>query len=460
MEGRPCILMTATGLGLSNSRLPPPVSFFSRLLSRLPPFPPSLTALYETPATTAARSDEGAVRCLQLAARAYAAVDEVPDRIEDGVRLLAESLGFEADCNATGTGIFLTIARGEQQWTEVIRVRPSAPDYARAVALHRLLIKVRSGALSPDEGADRLQLLLDWRASQPMWLTMLASAGLSASAAVLLRGQWPELLLAMALGALVGLVLVVTGRRPHLQPLAPVVVAGVASAIAFSANDVGLTAVRPVPLLIAGLVILLPGWGLTVAMTELAQGHWTSGAGRFLAAITTLLLLIVGVVVGQQAVQSSDRLVLASLGAVPVWVRVLSPVIAGVAMTHLFRARRRDAVMIVLMCVVTSLATYLSGRWMSTTASAFVGAFTAMAVGALIARVRNLPYPVLQQPATVLLVPGSIGFLSMGSLVNRNVNTAVQAGFQMLFVALTIALGAMSAQVALRPFLSRPRPGR
>jgi uncharacterized membrane protein YjjB (DUF3815 family) len=124
-------------------------------------------------------------------------------------------------------------------------------------------------------------------------------------------------------------------------------------------------------------------------------------------------------------------------------------------MTHLFSARRRDGVMITLMCVVTSLASFVAGRFLGPTASAFVGAFTAMAAGALIAKKRNLPYPVLQQPATVLLVPGSIGFLSVGSLVNSNVDGAVQTGFQMLFVALTLALGAMSAQVALRPLLSR-----
>ena len=418
----------------------------------------SLTALYETPATLAARTEEGVVRCVQLAARAYAAVDEVPDRIEDGIRELAESLGFDADCSATGTGIFLTLSLGDKRWTEVIRVRPTGPDFARAVALHRLLIRVRNAELTPDEGADRLQQLLDWPARGRTWVTMVASAALSASAGLLLRAQWPELVMAVALGALVGGALVFAGRRPHLEPLVPVVLAALASAAAFSADDLGFRGVRPVPLLIAGLVILLPGWRLTVAMTELAQGHWTSGAGRFLAAFTTLLLLIVGVVVGQQAVRSSDTLILTTFGTVPAWVRVLSPIIAGVAMTHLFRARRRDAAMIALMCAVTSMASYLGGMRLGSTASAFVGAFTAMAAGAIIAKQRNLPYPVLQQPATVLLVPGSIGFLSMSSLINRNVNTAIQTGFQMVFVALTLAIGAMAAQVALRPLFTRPGP--
>jgi uncharacterized membrane protein YjjP (DUF1212 family) len=400
----------------------------------------SLTALYQTPSTMASSTETGAVRCITLAARAYAAVDEVPDRIETGIAELAQALGFRADCNATGTGIFLTISRDDRQWTEVIRVHLTGPDYAKAVALHRLLKRVRGGEITPDDGAERLEQLLAWRESRPAWRSVVASALLSASAALLLRAQGPELLLAIVLGIAVGAALVVTASRPHLGPLAPVTMAALAAGVAFSAENVGLDAVRPMPLLIAGLVIFLPGWRLTIAMTELAQGHWTSGAGRFLAAITTLLLLIVGVVVGQQAVQSTDRLAVTTFGSVPTWVRVLSPLLAALAMTELFRARRRDTLSIAVMCVVTSIAAW-----------AFIGAFTAMAVGALIARRRDLPYPVLQQPATVLLVPGSVGFMSMSSLVNRNVNTAVQTGFQMLFVALTLALGAMVAQVALRP---------
>lgn len=411
----------------------------------------SLTALYQTPASLRASTEEGGVRCIRLAARAYAAVDEVPDRIEDGIAQLAVALGFVADCNATGTGIFLTITRGDRQWTEVIRVHQTGPHFAKAVALHRLLARVRRGDLAPDEGALRLQQLLDWDEPSPAWRTLVASALLSASAALLLRAQWPELLIAIGLGLVVGGAMVFAGQRPHLGPLVPVSMAALAAAAAFSANDMGIDAVRPMPLLIASLVTFLPGWRLTIAMTELAQGHWTSGAGRFLAVITTLLLLIVGVVVGQQAVQSTERLAITASGSVPTWVQVLSPVLAALAMTHLFRARRRDALSIALICVLTSLAAWLGGSWLGSTASAFVGGFTAMAVGALIARKRDLPYPVLQQPATVLLVPGSIGFMSMGSLVNRNVNAAIQTGFQMLFVALTLALGAMAAQVALRP---------
>ena len=407
-----------------------------------------------------AASESGGFRFLRMATRGYAAVDEVPERIEDGIRQLAASIGFQAECNATATSVLITVSRGERQWTEVIRTYQSGPDFARAVALHRLLDRVRAGTLSPDEGADRLERLLAWRHHPSTPLMMVASAMLSGSAALLLRAQLAEFLLTFVLGAAVGWALMFIRGRDHLAALAPVALAAFASAVAFSAVRLGLDTVRPVGTLIAALVIFLPGWRMTVAMTELASGHWTSGAGRFLATITTLLLLIVGVVVGQQATQSVGDIALSPATALPAWVRVLAPLMAGVALTYIFNARRRDMAWIALMCVVTSLASFLGGHWLGSTASAFVGAFTAMAVGALLARRLNLPYPVLQQPATLMMVPGSLGFLSMGSLLDQNVTVAIQTGFQMVFVALTLALGAMTAQVALRPLTAgRPPAG-
>ena len=421
---------------------------------------PTLTDLYEAPPQSMAASESGGFRFLRMATRGYAAVDEVPERIEDGIRQLAASIGFQAECNATATSVLLTVSRGERQWTEVIRTYQSGPDFARAVALHRLLDRVRAGTLSPDEGADRLERLLAWRHQPSTPLMMVASAMLSASAALLLRAQLAEFLLTFVLGAAVGWGLMFIRNRDHLAALAPVAMAAFASAVAFSSVRLGLDTVRPVGTLVAALVIFLPGWRMTVAMTELASGHWTSGAGRFLATITTLLLLIVGVVVGQQATQSVGDIALSPATALPAWVRVLAPLMAGVALTYIFNARRRDMAWIALMCVVTSLASFLGGHWLGSTAAAFVGAFTAMAVGALLARRLNLPYPVLQQPATLMMVPGSLGFLSMGSLLDRNVTVAIQTGFQMVFVALTLALGAMTAQVALRPLTAgRPPAG-
>jgi len=417
----------------------------------------SLTALYEAPPSPAPSTDEDTVLFIVLAARAYAAVDEIPARTEEGLEFLARRLGFTADCTATATAIFITLGKAGRRWTEVIRVRAAAPDFTRAVALHRVLGRVAHDEITPRDAAERLTTLLAWRSKGSPVLDVLSGALLSASAALLLRADSLELGLAALLGALVGAVLHLVAGRESLVPLATVLLAAVSSATAFGFDRLQLGDIRPVPVLVASLVVLLPGWRLTVSMSELAQGHWTAGSGRFLAAVTTLLLLVVGVVVGQQVVEApgQERLVLAAATDIPAWVRVLSPLAAGLSLTHLFNARRRDAGWIMLTCVVTSLAAYGGGEWLGSSAGAFVGAFTATAVSGIAARWLRLPFAVLQQPATVLLVPGTIGFLSFGSLVDQNVNRAIQTGFQMLFVALTLSIGALLARVALRPVMAR-----
>ena len=420
------------------------------------PAPTSLTGIYEAAPSALPSTDDDAVRFLALLARAYAAVDEIPARIEEGIDAFTARFGFEGAATATGTSIFLSIARGELRHTEVIRVRSGSPDFTRAVALHRLLERVDAGELTARDAADRLERLLAWRPPSSLPATVVASALLSASSALLLRADRVEFALIAVLGAVVGGVLHLVGGRAQLQPLATVLLAAVASAAAHGFDVLHLADIRPVPVLVAALVILFPGWRLTVAMSELAQGHWTSGSGRFMAAVTTLLLLVTGVVVGQQVVDSPERarLVLPAAGVLPAWARVLSPLAAGLAMTWLFDARRRDTAWIMLTCVVTSTAAALGGRWLGSSAGAFVGAFTATAVSGILARHLRLPYAVLQQPAVVLLVPGTIGFLSFGSLVDQNVTRAVTTLFQMLTVALTLSIGALLARVALAPVMA------
>jgi len=47
---------------------------------------------------------------------------------------------------------------------------------------------------------------------------------------------------------------------------------------------------------------------------------------------------------------------------------ILSPLAAGLAMTHLFNARRKDMLWIMLICVITSLAAFLGGKWLGSNA--------------------------------------------------------------------------------------------
>ncbi len=50
-------------------------------------------------------------------------------------------------------------------------------------------------------------------------------------------------------------------------------------------------------MVIASLVVLLPGMAITNAMNELSSQHWVSGTVRFAGALTTVIKLTVGAII-------------------------------------------------------------------------------------------------------------------------------------------------------------------
>src|SRR5690606_2862027 len=49
---------------------------------------------------------------------------------------------------------------------------------------------------------------------------------------------------------------------------------------------------------LSGLIVLIPGLGITVAMRELSTNHLVSGSGRMAGAVTVLFLLSFGLALG------------------------------------------------------------------------------------------------------------------------------------------------------------------
>ena len=92
--------------------------------------------------------------------------------------------------------------------------------------------------------------------------------------------------------------------------------------------------------IIASLIVLLPGLALTNAVNELTSQHLVSGTARFAGAVTTVLKLTVGAVI---ALYLADLLGLhpqvRASRPQPEWVEWVSLVLAAFAFAVLFRAR-------------------------------------------------------------------------------------------------------------------------
>jgi uncharacterized membrane protein YjjP (DUF1212 family) len=373
-------------------------------------------------------------------------------RLEEALERLSKALGIPASFVAAPTSITVTVGTGAEQRTRVLRVHPGEQDLERLSDLQALVKRVEHREITPGEGTRRIQEILARRPRYGALLAIGAWGLASLAAAVLLGGGFEEAWTAAALGVLVGALAKLSERWRTTEQLLPAIAAIVVSSIAFWISGHGVPA-RPMLLVVAALVVLLPGLATTTAMIEIATGNLVSGTARFAGATLTFLLLTFGVALGQRA-NVDASLVIDPDGparALPIWATMLAPAVTAAAFTVVLRARPADLGWILIGCYVATGGAWIGVLVLGPALGGFAGALFAAAYSHAAARWRDRPIAVTLVPAILTLVPGSLGFLSFSSLLGNDINTAIETAFRMALVAISLAAGILLATLAVPP---------
>jgi uncharacterized membrane protein YjjB (DUF3815 family) len=203
---------------------------------------------------------------------------------------------------------------------------------------------------------------------------------------------------------------------------------------------------------LAGIIALLPGLSLTVAMAELSTQHLAAGTARLTGAAMTFLQIVFGVALGQQIIAASlGRVPIVNPMTLPAWTEYLALAIAPLALTIVLRAHLRDAVWIVLAGALAIIGSRAGAQWLNPELGVFLGALTIGVASNLFARVFNRPSVITWVPSLLLLVPGSVGFRSLTSLLDEKVILGVETAFKMSLIAVALVAGTLFANVILPP---------
>jgi uncharacterized membrane protein YjjP (DUF1212 family) len=375
-------------------------------------------------------------------------------RQEEVLTLLSSRLGLTgAQFFTTPTSIMSSFEGGEHgtQEARLLRLEPGDNDLGQLSQLDDVVCDVIYRRLSLREGVRRID---DTLAAPPRYgrlLRVLAFGLASAMAAALFKGAWPEMLASGVVGLLVGGLALLAGRAVALGRLFEVLAATVASFAASAAASLVWGSLSVYVVTISGLIALVPGLTLTVAMTEVANRSLVSGTARITAALTSLVQLGLGVALGARlaAVVGLSTAGGAPPTAAASWVEPLAVVVAPLAFALLFRALPRDIWWIMLIAVLAYVGGRLGALYLGPELGACCGAFAAAAGSNLWARVLNRPSSITQVPAILLLVPGSTGFRSMLSLLEQDVVGGVNTAFSMMLVAAALVGGVLLANALL-----------
>jgi len=367
-------------------------------------------------------------------------------RLEGALDELAKTLEVEGQFLSTPTSLMCAFGPMGDQRVSLARLVPGSTDLGRLATLDELGQAVLAGQIDAAEGVRRLEAAL--AAPRPFGLlaATLAYSGASAAAAVFLGGRPVDVLGSAITGLAVG-VLAALGRDPdQMRLLTPVGGLVAATGAALSAHYGAASLV----VTLAGVLVLLPGLSLTVAMTELATGNLVSGTSRLSGALATLFQLAFGAALGRYAADLLPRPLHPAHVALPAWADPLALAGMVVTLVVLLQARWRDAGWLALGIAVGRFGSQAASALVSPDLAPFVGALAIMVVANLTARVARRPSTLVAVPGLLVLVPGSLGLRGITAMFDDALR-GLELLFQTGMVAVGLVAGVLIANVLVRP---------
>ena len=394
------------------------------------------------------RSDEAARFVIRMA-EALHTLGTPAHRLEAALARLARVVGVRAQVFSSPTSLLLAFGEGPRQRTVLRRVEPGDVDLGKLVELDEILDALEAGRITLSMARRRVEVVVGAPPRHGPTQVLIAHALASAGAATMFGGSLAEVLAAVTVGCALGLLADAFARSGHVglfEPSAAMVATLVAAALA------SVVPVRDHVVVLAGIIVLVPGLSFTVAMIELTTRHLMSGTARLAGAGTVFVTIAFGVAVGRGAAAFIwERTPVDAPESLPMWASFVALPIAAWAFSVLLKARYRELGWIVLAAVAGFVSVRLTGLVLGSTMASFAGALVVGLVANGFARLRDRPASVALTPGLLVLVPGSVGYRALDLFLAHDPAAGMQNAFEMVIAATSLVAGLLCANLVLSP---------
>ncbi len=375
----------------------------------------------------------------------YIACGEQTAKVELLLRRIASAYGMrKSRVVAFPTAIFISLhdSTGERVTladcqSQTLRLDQMADIYALGDA-------AQGGLLELKDALQRLAAIRRQRARFGSVGAVVGHSVLSVGLAIVLMPTPVNLATAAVLGFVVGLIKLASAGRSVLSVPLPVVTATAVSSLVFLAIRHGLP-IDPLHALIPPLVTFLPGGMLTLGMVELAYGDMVSGASRLTSGFVQLVLLAFGLGIGAALTGyfPADLVYSAGLSVTLPWAPWAGVLVFGLGVYFHFSGPRNSLQWLLLVLFLAFAAQRLAVGIVGSEISGFFGTLVATPVAYLIEmKFRGPPAAVTFLPGFWLLVPGSLGLLSVTRMMSDRA-AGIDGLITVIFVIASVALGTL-----------------
>jgi len=404
------------------------------------------------PADTAAR-----MRFVVELARRLHQYGAAAPRLEAAIDSVSARLGLNCNSLSTPTALILSFsARGHDEdalseHTQVIRMAPGDVNLRRLCDVDAIADRVIDGTLDIGEGARRLRVIHRRRNVRNRVVTSMSYGVAAAAVAAILHSTWMDILVAGVIGVLIGVVALASEGRPRLsasfEAISALFATLIASAVAAFFVPLNVKAV-----VLAALIVLLPGLSLTTAVRELSMQHLASGVARLAGAMMSLLKLAFGTLAATQIALALHWTPQAStLLAVPDWAQWVALGCGCLSFAVLFQAARRDYPLVMASAALGYVIAYYGSSAFSPDFGVFLAGLAIGASSNLYARIARRPGALVREPGVILLVPGSVGFRTLSLMFERDVSQGLDVGFTLLAILVALVAGLLFGDLLIAP---------
>lgn len=396
---------------------------------------------------------------LQLA-RALHTYGAPAHQLEEALSQVAGRFGIAGQFLSTPTSLVAAFGPAGEQRLALERIEPGEVNLDKLSQLYALMDAVASGEVDVEAAGREVARITGSPSRYRAPVFVLAHGLVSFSAAVFLGGGWRDLAVAAGMGSAIGLLVFLAERLRSNNRLLELIAA---SGVAFGATALGvrMESLSVLLVVIASLVVLLPGLNVTVAMNELATRHLVAGSSRLAGTSIVFLTLAFGIALGT-ALAHRWIGIPEPFEPVPTPLWMYGPALlastAGLLVT--LRARPTDSAGIFLAGAIAIVGAKLGAAAAGPEVGPLVASFLLGLASNVFARLTRRPAAVIQVPGLMLLVPGSIGLSSVSAMLERETIAGVQGAFAVVLVAFSLVTGLLVANAVLPPRGELRRPAQ
>ncbi|AEG18903.1 threonine/serine exporter family protein [Methanobacterium paludis] len=373
-------------------------------------------------------------------------ITSILERIACAYKVKAEVLIFP-------TVLLVKLGETESAPLSASNQKPGLIPLNQVSEIYKLIYQAENAEISPEDGKKRLKQILTEKHRFGSIGTIIGYTLFSIGIGMLMRFSPEQILVSGAFGVIVAFLILFGENQTKVSLLLPVIAALIVSSLFFLGMKEGFLTGTFI-MLIPALAYFLPGAILTTGMFELASGEIISGASRVISGAAILLLLLFGLIVGLEiAGLPLQQLMFISPSNTSIWwIPYIGVLVFGVGMYLFMSIERRDMPWIILILYIAFMGEQVGNHFVGGFFGGFLGSLLMAVSGTLTERYdHGTPGFISILPAFWILVPGSLGFISLASLVGQNYPAAINNALLVTMTIVAISLGLLVGRVLTEP---------